>query len=67
MKRSTQYIANFEPLTLLSALSMVTERIGLVATASTSYCEPYPHRPLVRLTRLVEWGTRRLEHRDQRR
>jgi alkanesulfonate monooxygenase len=41
MKRSTQYIANFEPLTLLSALAMVTERIGLVATASTTYCEPY--------------------------
>jgi FMN-dependent oxidoreductase (nitrilotriacetate monooxygenase family) len=41
MKRSTQYIANFEPLTLLSALSVVTERIGLVSTASTSYFEPY--------------------------
>jgi len=31
----------FEPLTLLSALAMVTERIGLVATASTTYNEPY--------------------------
>ena len=31
----------FEPLTLLSALSMVTERIGLIATATTSYNEPY--------------------------
>ncbi|MFJ3451027.1 LLM class flavin-dependent oxidoreductase [Pseudomonas sichuanensis] len=31
----------FEPLTLLSALSAVTERIGLVATATTSYNEPY--------------------------
>lgn len=31
----------FEPLTLLSALSTVTERIGLVATATTSYNEPY--------------------------
>lgn len=30
-----------EPLTLLSALAMVTSRIGLVATASTSYNEPY--------------------------
>ena len=30
-----------EPLTLISALSMVTTRIGLVATASTSYTEPY--------------------------
>ncbi|APW36162.1 nitrilotriacetate monooxygenase [Rhodoferax koreense] len=32
---------NFEPLTLLSALAAVTERIGLIATVSTSYNEPY--------------------------
>jgi alkanesulfonate monooxygenase len=32
---------SFEPLTLLSALAMVTERIGLVATASTTFDEPY--------------------------
>ena len=31
----------FEPLTLLSALAMVTKRVGLVATASTTYNEPY--------------------------
>ncbi len=31
----------FEPLTLLSALAAVTERIGLVATATTSYNEPF--------------------------
>ncbi|WP_315799050.1 LLM class flavin-dependent oxidoreductase [Bradyrhizobium sp. SZCCHNRI3043] len=31
----------FEPLTLLSALSSVTSRIGLVATVSTSYNEPF--------------------------
>lgn len=30
-----------EPLTLLGALSQVTERIGLVATASTSFSQPY--------------------------
>ncbi|MVP01050.1 LLM class flavin-dependent oxidoreductase [Paenibacillus lutrae] len=30
-----------EPLTLLSALSVVTERIGLTATVSTTYNEPY--------------------------
>jgi FMN-dependent oxidoreductase (nitrilotriacetate monooxygenase family) len=30
-----------EPLTLLSALSAVTSHIGLVATASTTYNEPY--------------------------
>jgi len=34
-------IARFEPLTLLSALAMVTDRIGLAATASTTYGEPY--------------------------
>ncbi|QRX83291.1 LLM class flavin-dependent oxidoreductase [Glaciimonas sp. PAMC28666] len=33
--------ATFEPLTLLSALSAVTERIGLVATVSTTYNEPF--------------------------
>lgn len=30
-----------EPLTLLGALSALTERIGLIATASTTYSEPY--------------------------
>jgi alkanesulfonate monooxygenase len=35
------HLAHFEPITLLSALSVVTERIGLVATASTTYNEPY--------------------------
>ncbi len=34
-------VSSFEPLTLLSALAMVTERIGLVATASTTFDEPY--------------------------
>ena len=33
--------ANLEPLALLSALSVVTSRIGLAATASTTYNEPY--------------------------
>lgn len=32
---------HFEPLTLLSALSVVTERIGLISTVTTSYNEPY--------------------------
>lgn len=31
----------FEPVTLLSALAMVTRHIGLVATATTTYDEPY--------------------------
>ncbi|TNJ62352.1 LLM class flavin-dependent oxidoreductase [Paenibacillus hemerocallicola] len=34
-------IVMLEPLTLLSNLAAVTERIGLVATASTTYDEPY--------------------------
>ena len=38
---SSQYTAYFEPTTLLSALAMVTTRIGLVSTATTSYNEPY--------------------------
>ncbi|QMR78689.1 LLM class flavin-dependent oxidoreductase [Enterobacter sp. RHBSTW-00175] len=33
--------ARLEPLTLLSALAAVTDNIGLMATASTSYTEPY--------------------------
>jgi FMN-dependent oxidoreductase (nitrilotriacetate monooxygenase family) len=32
---------HIEPLTLLSALAMTTDRIGLGATISTSYSEPY--------------------------
>lgn len=35
------HIVHFEPLTLLSALAAATEHIGLVATASTTYNEPY--------------------------
>jgi alkanesulfonate monooxygenase len=37
----TAWSTRFEPLTLLSALAMATERIGLVATVSTTYHEPY--------------------------
>ena len=32
---------HFEPITLLSALSVVTEKIGLIATVSTTFNEPY--------------------------
>lgn len=32
---------HFEPLTLMAALAAVTSRIGLIATATTSYNEPY--------------------------
>lgn len=34
-------MVHFEPLTLLSALAVVTKHIGLTATCSTSYNEPY--------------------------
>lgn len=34
-------LGGFEPLTLLSALAMATDRIGLLGTASTTYNEPY--------------------------
>ncbi len=40
LKRS-HTVTSFEPFTLLSALAMVTERIGLIATASTTYDEPF--------------------------
>ncbi|EPR9360690.1 LLM class flavin-dependent oxidoreductase [Acinetobacter baumannii] len=34
-------VAGFEPVTLFSALSTVTKNIGFIATASTTYEEPY--------------------------
>src|SRR5262249_37494235 len=41
LKRSATS-TSFEPMTLLSALAMVTERLGLIATSSTTYDEPFP-------------------------
>ena len=38
---SRNEVPRMEPLTLLAALSMVTERLGLISTISTSYNEPY--------------------------
>lgn len=35
------YVAQFEPVTLLSSLAAVTSRIGLVCTLSTSFNEPF--------------------------
>ncbi|MBD2214662.1 LLM class flavin-dependent oxidoreductase [Nostoc linckia FACHB-104] len=40
LKRS-HTVTSFEPFTLLSALASVTEHIGLVATASTTYDAPF--------------------------
>lgn len=39
LKRS-HTVTSFEPFTLLSALAALTERIGLIATASTTFDEP---------------------------
>ena len=41
LSRWPQYMAYFEPITLLSAVAMKTTHIGLAATATTSYNEPY--------------------------
>jgi N-acetyl-S-(2-succino)cysteine monooxygenase len=41
LRRWPQYMAYFDPVTLLSALAAVTRNIGLVATATTSFNEPY--------------------------
>lgn len=40
-RSSPHYLNRFEPLTILSALAAVTQRIGLVATATTTYTEPF--------------------------
>ncbi len=40
LKRSGT-VTSFEPMTLLPALAMVTEHLGLVATGSTTYDEPF--------------------------
>jgi FMN-dependent oxidoreductase (nitrilotriacetate monooxygenase family) len=39
--RRSHTVTSFEPFTLLSALAAVTDKIGLAATASTSFDEPY--------------------------
>ncbi|TDW64550.1 FMN-dependent oxidoreductase (nitrilotriacetate monooxygenase family) [Novosphingobium sp. PhB55] len=40
-RSSPHYLNRFEPLTILSAVAAVTERIGLVGTATVSYTEAY--------------------------
>jgi alkanesulfonate monooxygenase len=39
--RRSATVTSFEPFTLLSALAGATERIGLIATGSTTFDEPY--------------------------
>ena len=41
LRRWPQYNTYFEPLTIFSAMAAVTEHIGFVATASTTFMEPY--------------------------
>jgi alkanesulfonate monooxygenase len=41
LSRWPQYMAYFEPTTLLAGIAAMTQHIGLVATATTSYNEPY--------------------------
>ena len=41
LSRLPNKMNRFEPLTLLAALAVSTDRIGLAATVSTSYYEPY--------------------------
>jgi N-acetyl-S-(2-succino)cysteine monooxygenase len=41
LARSGYELVEMEPMTLLPALAVVTERIGLVTTASTTYNEPF--------------------------
>ncbi|MFD0692973.1 LLM class flavin-dependent oxidoreductase [Paenibacillus sp. GCM10027628] len=40
-KSNPHFLNRFEPITILSALGAVTSNIGLVATLSTSYSEPF--------------------------
>ena len=40
-KSSPHYLNRFEPLTLLSSLAAVTSNIGLVATVTATYTEPF--------------------------
>ncbi|WP_277594490.1 LLM class flavin-dependent oxidoreductase [Pseudomonas chlororaphis] len=57
---------SFEPFTLLSALSQATEHIGLVATASTTYDEPFHIARHFSFPRPPEQRPRRLEYRHHR-
>lgn len=40
-RSAIRYVCQFEPITLLSGLAAVTSRIGLVATASSTYHHPF--------------------------
>lgn len=59
--------AKLEPTVLLTALAGATEHIGLIATASTSYNEPYNLARRFALARPCLRRPGRLEHRHHRR
>jgi len=40
-RTAIRYIAQFEPLTLIAAIAAITNKIGLVVSATTTYNEPY--------------------------
>ena len=57
--------AVFEPVTVLSALAMHTQNIGLLATATTTYEEPFLlARKFASLDHISPWPGL-LEHRDK--
>ena len=65
LKRSA-HRTSFEPFTLLSALAMVTEHIGLVATGSTTFDEPYHVARRFASLDHYQRRPRRLEYRHHR-
>ena len=52
-----------EPVTVLAAVAVATSRIGLIATASTTYTEPFNLARQFALARPHQQRARRLEHR----
>ncbi len=62
LKRS-HTVTSFEPFTLLSALAGATEHIGLIATGSTTFDEPYHVARALRLARPHLGRARGVEYR----
>ena len=62
LKRS-HTVTSFEPFTLLSALAGVTEHIGLIATGSTTFDEPYHVARRFASLDHISGGRAGLEHR----
>jgi hypothetical protein len=53
-----------EPITVLASVAVATHRIGLIATASTTYTEPFNLARQFASLDHISNGARRLEHRD---